>query len=128
MLAGSPNLLAVIPKRLYRLASMSAATLVTPSRVTSVLHYYPRGGTFTSIARKGTHVTKLDQLIEHLLKRNMRLLNASLDQRLPNYERLAAEIREEELSEAIGLLMELRDETTPQQDLDTLLPSARATD
>ena len=73
-------------------------------------------------------MTKLDHLIEHLLKRNMRLLNASLDQRLPNYERLAAEIREEELSEVIGLLMDLRDETAPQPDFETLLPSAQATD
>ena len=89
---------------------------------------YTRGGTFTSIARKGTHVTKLDHLIEHLLKRNMRLLNASLDQRLPNYERMVAEIREEELSEVIGLLMDLRDETTSEPDLETLLLSAQTTD
>ena len=73
-------------------------------------------------------MTKLDHLIEHLLKRNMRLLNASLDQGLQIYERLAAEICEEELSEVIGLLMDLRDETTSEPDLETLLLSAQTTD
>ena len=71
-------------------------------------------------------MTKLDHLIEHLLKRNMRLLNASLDQRLPNYERLGAEIREEELSEVIGLLMDLRDGKTTANDLETVFPPATA--
>ena len=79
-------------------------------------------------APDGTCVTKLDHLIEHLLKRNMRLLNASLDQGLQIYERLAAEICEEELSEVIGLLMDLRDETTSEPDLETLLLSAQTTD
>lgn len=71
-------------------------------------------------------MTKLDQLIEHLLLRNMRLMNAAFDESLPIQERAMADIREGELSDVISFALALRDGENPPPDADPRFPSPRA--